>query len=1050
VPEDLVPLLRPVPESSSNDRAHWQPPKVIEIRHDTAASIIPWDSHTTRATAPPKPRRTVPLHMGSTSNGVVVPHPSRPSAPDDAAPGSRIRVVLGPTGQSFLLLLQEDNGQHTWQNRYWRNLPHGLDQQLRTVDRVHQCAFTDSQWFLMARSKVTGLTHTWWCVESLDLHEAIEAAIASDVLVRIVFGQDAGQYVVLLGVNGYTVGASNIPLSLLEALQGISAKQTAVSRIRGLNASGRFLLEESIVQDPTDESSAVRSVFHSYDLSTYLLDQLNTSTPCDLVDIAMGVTDKAWLVLRRETYEGSMGVHDELISRLDVCYARFRQRRVQATGPLPAAPKSSTMKSLEQPAVTTVLNEQQRTAISAESEIKVARDSEADNNSIPQTMEPDKTVESRTTESKEDTLPKRMPQTAAPTESMDHAIVRFKWQRYQAAAGGTAVQKRDKEDRLAELQRKAVYVGDRVTVCGHSTETGDAFVLDIEAAQGFVVVNLPHQGSPDDIVGIRSGTAATIKDPRLLIRYGRDDGLQDDHEAFLLPTAQDKYEAALMLFHSNCDIGTCACKHDFAGYSQQLQQPNQWKVGDRINVIGYANGSVIEPADNYAHRPNVVHVLYDDGTSYHVAYDLVRPEKRFVGSIQCPFQISVRPEEESALRIRPLLENNQETVVVAPFDEHQCAEKIDLRRLQKLCANLRSDSLARRTYMDELAVQLEQDPDNWTADYCYRKLVHCYDLEETALLLYEVLKQVPMDPTGCVVHQVQYRSKDPSGRGRLFAIGRPVRVLGWKFPRTLTLQGIQPEWHAPLTGAFGHYVDCENSDVRLVCSLAQQIGCADIIPTFKDYRQYRSKILQAMHCDHREITLAELSRLPSYIVWGGSYDSWLRAMEETKVSPHVKQFGFCMYNEVRALRDQLLVHPRFQWTIAERDRLEKQGLRDDAVKVALFATILQASEIEVQRIIHRTFHNRGWTVRAKLLDSIIVEQGPKGRAENNTLLDLLRLTERTCEAQGWDVRLVEKCLHGRQDEPVPAVVEARAVLRERPTREATSPCVENPSGDEAR
>jgi hypothetical protein len=563
------------------------------------------------------------------------------------------------------------------------------------------------------------------------------------------------------------------------------------------------------------------------------------------------------------------------------------------------------------------------------------------------------------------------------------------------------------------------------------------------------VVNLPHQGPPDDVVGIRSGTAATIKDPRLLIRYGRDDGLQDDHETFLLPTAQDKYEAALMLFHSNCDIGTCACKRDFAGYSQQLQQPNQWKVGDRVNVIGYANGSVIETTEKYAHRPNVVHVLYDDGTSYHVAHDLVRPEKRFVGAIECPFQISLRPEEESALRIRPLLENDEETVVVAPFDEHQCAEKIDLRRLQKLCANLRSDSLARRTYMDVLAVQLEQDPDNWTADYCYRKLVHCYDLEETALLLYEVLKQVPMDPNGCVVHQVQYRSKDPSGRGRLFAIGRPVRVLGWKFPRTLTLQGIQPEWHATLTGAFGHYVDCENSDVRLVCSLAQQIGCADIIPTFKDYRQYRSKILQAMHCDHREITLAELSRMPSFIVWGGSYDSWLRAMEETKVSPHVKQFAFCMYNEVRALRDQLLVHPRFQWTIAERERLEEQGLRDDAVKVALFATILQASESEVQRIIHRTFHNRGWMVRAKLLDSILVEPGTKGRAENSTLSDLMRLTERTCEAQGWDVRLVEKSLHGRQDEPIPAIVEARAVLRERPPREA-APCVANPSGDEAR
>ena len=42
----------------------------------------------------------------------------RPKAIDHSI-GNRIRVVLGATGESYLLILNEDDGDRTWQSVYW-------------------------------------------------------------------------------------------------------------------------------------------------------------------------------------------------------------------------------------------------------------------------------------------------------------------------------------------------------------------------------------------------------------------------------------------------------------------------------------------------------------------------------------------------------------------------------------------------------------------------------------------------------------------------------------------------------------------------------------------------------------------------------------------------------------------------------------------------------------------------------------------------------------------------------------------------------------------
>jgi hypothetical protein len=286
------------------------------------------------------------------------------------------------------------------------------------------------------------------------------------------------------------------------------------------------------------------------------------------------------------------------------------------------------------------------------------------------------------------------------------------------------------------------------------------------------------------------------------------------------------------------------------------------------------------------------------------------------------------------------------------------------------------------------------------------------------------LKGFPCDQDGYLQHDVHYRHKDVGQRGRLFAVGRSVRILQDAFPRTLTLQGIQGELIEPLTGAFCHYVDCVNSDIQLLCSLGKQTGVESLIPTITDYRNFRDKWLEAIHHEHPDTSPDEVKRLVNIILFGGSYDSWLKQVGEDP-SSKVKRFTFRLHAETRAIRDQLLNHPRFQWVEQERHELEQKGLTGESVKMVLFQRILHSCENVVVGIVHRTFHNSGWRVRAKLFDAVLVERGPMVEQDLNRTM---ALAQQSCSSMGWDVTLVEKSLFGRQHDPLGTIVDARTIV----------------------
>ncbi|KAL7550481.1 hypothetical protein ACHAWF_013704 [Thalassiosira exigua] len=310
-----------------------------------------------------------------------------------------------------------------------------------------------------------------------------------------------------------------------------------------------------------------------------------------------------------------------------------------------------------------------------------------------------------------------------------------------------------------------------------------------------------------------------------------------------------------------------------------------------------------------------------------------------------------------------------------------------------------------------------------------KDLKRCHALEKIAKTLIARLESLPMDTGGCVVYQVYYEHRDPSGRGRLFAIGENVKVDDDKYPRTATLQGMQSDLRMALVGKFGHDIDCENSEVRLICSLARQLNLENIIPSIFDYRDNRARWLSMIE-DAFRVPTSDAKRLVNIILSGGRYETWLRSVGKKSSSSapkEIKSFCFRLYAEIGALRGQLLQHPRFKWTEVDREKLLKEGRSKGSIDSLMMPRIVQICENDVLGLIHLSFHQNKWVVRAKVFDGLIAEPGPGAPL---SLSEINRKSESVCQSFGWDIKLVEKPLHGKHVDAVASIVKARTAVHE--------------------
>ena len=423
-------------------------------------------------------------------------------------------------------------------------------------------------------------------------------------------------------------------------------------------------------------------------------------------------------------------------------------------------------------------------------------------------------------------------------------------------------------------------------------------------------------------------------------------------------------------------------------------------------------------SDKYEAAISIYHCACHDGICHCTRTSTV---SFLPGSIK-DLRVSKSPLPPPRLVIEHANEGNT-TNGTLHFDEYKCPEKINLSRLKEIVNDLEGDSNVRAHWLERLK---QQEPNVFQAADL-KPLQRCDALERIAKALVARLGSLPMDENGCVVYEVEYEHKDPSGRGRLFSIGESINISDDKYPRTANLQGMQKDLRVALVGGFAHDIDCANSEIRLLCSLANQLGFSALIPTIFDYRDNRQSWL-FMIKDAYGVSYGDAKRLVNVIVSGGRYETWLKSVGKTGCVAAIKQFCFKLYAQIGALREQLLQHPKFKWTEVEREKLAKDGRPPGSIDRLLMPRIVQCCENEVLGMIHRTYCQNDWVVRSKVFDGLVVEPG------KNACLSITEVNtkaESVCKSSGWDISLVEKPLHGLQAALPITIDEARRVIRRR-------------------
>jgi hypothetical protein len=204
------------------------------------------------------------------------------------------------------------------------------------------------------------------------------------------------------------------------------------------------------------------------------------------------------------------------------------------------------------------------------------------------------------------------------------------------------------------------------------------------------------------------------------------------------------------------------------------------------------------------------------------------------------------------------------------FDEYKCAGKINLRRLKEIVNDMERNTNVRARWLESL----KQTIDVNQAATDLKSLQRCDALERLSKALMARLGSLPVDDNGRVVYEVEYDYKDSSGRGRLFAIGESISISDDEYPGTANLQGMQKDLRVALVGGFAHDIDCENSEICLLCSLANQLGFSDLSPTIFDYRDDRQVWLHKIQSAHL-VSEGDAKTLVNAIVSGGRYETWL-------------------------------------------------------------------------------------------------------------------------------------------------------------------------------
>jgi len=228
--------------------------------------------------------------------------------------GSRIRVILGDTGNEWLLILNKDNGTRTWQEIDWKSIPNAVAKQINNcTNKGRDIKMVDfgrtGSWYVNGEKPDDTAGHSWW--GNTDAGDTIKEFANSPQTLKVSFGCDdyfRNSHVLLKGSNGYSY-SSNIPSSLTNRLKRINHRKKAVQFVRLFDSSQFFISDDEGTQ------WSIKSI----PLSTTLHNSRGV-----VEDVALA-GDGSWVVIEGQSYTCSQGVDPKLSDLLFDFYNEQRR-----------------------------------------------------------------------------------------------------------------------------------------------------------------------------------------------------------------------------------------------------------------------------------------------------------------------------------------------------------------------------------------------------------------------------------------------------------------------------------------------------------------------------------------------------------------------------------------------------------------------------------------------------------------------------------------------------------------------------------------------------
>jgi len=97
----------------------------------------------------------------------VANDPPLPPQPITGSVGSRVWLIMGATGNNWLLLLNEDDGNTKWQTPDWSSIPHKVATQINNcTNKSHYVKEIDfgpmGGWYIYGIRRDNTGGHAWW------------------------------------------------------------------------------------------------------------------------------------------------------------------------------------------------------------------------------------------------------------------------------------------------------------------------------------------------------------------------------------------------------------------------------------------------------------------------------------------------------------------------------------------------------------------------------------------------------------------------------------------------------------------------------------------------------------------------------------------------------------------------------------------------------------------------------------------------------------------------------------------------------------------------